>query len=347
MTEQNAMTEQNLKTQGTQTRDAYTVPPPTARTTPDEFYAATMANVLPKVSGPGVSEATAREIAASIASECVAEAGRLGLFDRSQPAQHVQLAVQPGGSGVSQPEVVGNGFGAPKFVESTTPGLGVMPTTPAGAPGAPVQHYNHPAVQQQPQPQAFGGQAVGAPPPNVIGAVQPVSQSPTVTPSYVSPQQPQVAQPQQRVVLQPDVVQSDVQWHPPHLDYLYKTTPPVQAPQPPQAVQAPQVPGTPQPAQVVPGMGAAAMAAPPEVGGQKIVNATGDGYMPPAPAGVMNTVVHLPTPQGHSALGLSGVISQPEVKPSQYERVIAPQNERVVTPVGVGGTQFVPENIVK
>jgi len=162
----------------------------------------------------------------------------------------------------------------------------------------------------------------------------------------VSPQQPQVAQPQARVVLQPDVVESDVPWYPPHLAYMYKKAP---SP-PPQAVQAaqmPQVPGTPQPVQAVPGMGAAAMAASPEVGGQKIVNATGDGYMPPAPAGVMNTVVHLPTPQGHSALGLSGVISQPEVKPSQYERVIAPQNERVVTPVGAGGSMFVPENIVK
>ena len=345
------MTEQNVNPQ---TQNIPAPNAPTQRgnghTTPDDFYAATFENVLPKVSGPGVSEATAREIAASIASECVAEAGRLGLFDRSQPAQHVQLAVQPGGSGVAPPEVVGNGFSAPKFVETTVPGQGVMPTTPAGAPGAPAQHYNHPAVQ--PQPQAFAGQPVGAPPPHVVGAVQPVSQSPTVQPSYVAPQQQQVVQQEQRqvaqqqphVVLQPDIVESDVPWYPPHLAYMHKK--PVPPPQV-QVPQAPQVPGTPQPSQNVPGMGAAAMAAPPEVGGQKIVNATGDGYMPPAPAGVMNTVVHLPTPQGHSALGLSGVISQPEVKPSQYERVIAPQNERVVTPVGVGGTQFVPENIVK
>jgi len=314
-------------------------------TAPDDFYANIVANVLPKVSGPGVTDATARDIAASIANECVATAGRLGLFDRSQPAQHVQLAVQPDGSGVSKPEVVGNGFGAPSFADTSVPGYGVAPTTaPVGAPGAPALHYNHPAVQPQPQPQAFGGQAVGAPPPHVIGAVQPVSQSPTVQPSYVSPQQPQVAQPPPRVALQSNVVESDVPWYPPHLAYMHqKPVPPPQV----QVPQASQVPGTPQLAQSVPGMGAVTMAAPPEVGGQKIVNATGDGYMPPAPAGVMNTVVHLPTPQGHSALGLSGVISQPEVKPSQYERVIAPQNERVVTPVGVGGTQFVPENIVK
>lgn len=329
------MTEQNMNSQNG-----------SGNTTPDDFYAAIVANVLPKVSGPGVPEASARDIAASIASECVAEAGRLGLFDRSQPAQHVQLAVQPGGSGVSQPEVVGNGFGAPSFADTSVPGYGVAPTTvPVGAPGAPALHYNHPAAQSQPQPQVFSGQSVGAPPPQVIGAMQPVSQSPTVQPSYVSPQQPQVAQPQPRMALQSNVVESDVPWYPPHLAYMYEKKAPL--PPPPQVPQASQVPGTPQPAQAVPGMGAVAAATSPEVGGQKIVNATGDGYMPPAPAGVMNTVVHLPTPQGHSALGLSGVISQPEVKPSQYERVIAPQNERVVTPVGAGGSMFVPENIVK
>jgi hypothetical protein len=326
---------------------------PNKNTTPDDLYAAVVANVLAKVSGPGVSEVTAKELADGIASECVAECGRMGLFDRSQPTRHVELAVKPEGSGAAKPEVSGNGFGAPKFVESTTPGLGVMPTTPAGAPGSPALHYNHSAVQPQPYPQVGPGPlppTQGAPPSQVIGALQPVSQSPTVHPSYVTApnggSQPQVAQ-ESRVVFQPDVVESDVPWYPPHLAYMHKKPVPPPQVQASQPVQVPQVPGTPQPAQTVPGMGTSAVAAPPEVGGQKIVNATGDAYMPPAPAGVMNTVVHLPTPQGHSALGLSGVISQPEVKSSQYERVVAPQNERVITPVGTGGTQFVPENIVK
>src|SRR5580700_8922958 len=93
-------------------------------TTPDDLYAAVVANVLAKVSGPGVSEVTAKELADGIASECVAECGRMGLFNHSQPTQHVQLAVQPEASGAAKPEVGGNGFGAPSFADTSMPSYG-------------------------------------------------------------------------------------------------------------------------------------------------------------------------------------------------------------------------------
>lgn len=298
-------------------------------TTPDALYAKMVPIALARLSGPGVSEATAKELAHGLASECVAECGRLGLFERREeaPANGHRIAA----SLAAQPEVIGNAapvvMGSPSVPvfapQGPVPGSGAQAMTPIGTPHQPAQHYNHMS-----QPASGAGQ------PTTSLFTAPVMQS--------APQAPPPAP--ARVAPQPDVVQSDVRWYPPHLKHLYEPSPP---PQPSSVLQAPVATpvGIPQPTQMVPGAGE--MAEQPSVGGQRIVTATGDGYMPPAPTGVMNTVMHIPTPNGHSALGLNGVISQPEQKPNQYEQVVAPQGQRVITPVGAGGSMYVPERIVK
>lgn len=83
------------------------------------------------------------------------------------------------------------------------------------------------------------------------------------------------------------------------------------------------------------------------VGGQEIVPPAGAKYEPPIQAGVMNTVVQVPTPQGYSALGTNGVISQPVQRPNGKDQVIAPSNQAMIPQVGGNGTMFVPERIVK
>lgn len=306
-------------------------------TTPDALYARMVPVALARLSGPGVSEATARELAHGLASECVAECGRLGLFEQRTiaaplPSQLTHLHVD--GQLAAQPEVADGAVtvvggvspvtgspSVPTFApQGPVPGAGAPAVMPIGAPNQPTQHYNHLA-----QPTANGGQP---------------QTTPIAPAAYTA--MPQMPLPKSAAP-QPNVVQSDVPWHPPHLDYMYQ-----KSPAPAASVPVPEGTGVgvPQPAQMTPGQGAT-LAPQTDVGGQRIVTATGDGFMPPAPAGLMNTVVHIATPASHSALGLNGVISQPEQKPNQYQQIVAPQGQRVVTPVGAGGSTYVPEHIVK
>ena len=125
-------------------------------------------------------------------------------------------------------------------------------------------------------------------------------------------------------------------WYPPHLAHLHQQQPVATVPV-----------GTPQ-AQVALGQGAVAMQkAPYQVGGTQVIPASGDTFVPPAQAGVMNHVVQVPTPQGHSALGTDGVISQPSQRPNTQDAIIAPSNQLVITQAGGSGTMFVPERIVR
>jgi hypothetical protein len=59
----------------------------------------------------------------------------------------------------------------------------------------------------------------------------------------------------------------------------------------------------------------------------------------------MTQVTQIPTPQGHSALGTDGVISQPSQRPTTNDTIIAPSQQLVVQQAGGSGTQFVPEQI--
>jgi hypothetical protein len=77
------------------------------------------------------------------------------------------------------------------------------------------------------------------------------------------------------------------------------------------------------------------------------IQATSQTYMPPNQAGVMNTVQQVSTPQGHSALGTSGVIAPAIQKPSGAEMVVNPQGEKAITQVGGAGAVFVPEQVAR
>jgi hypothetical protein len=83
----------------------------------------------------------------------------------------------------------------------------------------------------------------------------------------------------------------------------------------------------------------------PMIGGQQFIPPAGEGYQPPLQAGVMGTVTHVPTPDGHSALGTGGVISQPVQRPSGKDVVINPQQKPMIPSIGGSGTTFVPEKI--
>jgi hypothetical protein len=83
------------------------------------------------------------------------------------------------------------------------------------------------------------------------------------------------------------------------------------------------------------------------VGGREIVPPTGGQYIPPDQAGVMNHVVHVPTPESHSALGTDGVISQPVQRPNSSDTVVAPAQKSMIPAIGGNGTTFVPERIVR
>jgi hypothetical protein len=124
-------------------------------------------------------------------------------------------------------------------------------------------------------------------------------------------------------------------WYPPHLRYLHE----------PQAASAQVQSRAPQ-AQIASGAGMVARQQEPfDVGGMKVVPPTGNTFVPPAQAGVMNNVVQVPTPQGHSALGTDGVIVQPSQRPNTQDQIIAPGNQAVITQAGGAGTTFVAERI--
>lgn len=129
-------------------------------------------------------------------------------------------------------------------------------------------------------------------------------------------------------------------WFPPHLAHLHR-------PQPQTAAPVARPVGVPQ-AIVASGEGAVAMQRMPyDVGGTQFIPSSGETFVPPAQAGVMNNVVQVPTPQGHSALGTDGVIVQPSQRPNTQDVIVAPSNQAVITQAGGSGTMFVPERIVR
>jgi hypothetical protein len=130
------------------------------------------------------------------------------------------------------------------------------------------------------------------------------------------------------------VTQPATPWYPPHLRYLHEPQTPAPVPS-----------RTPQ-ALVASGAGTVARQQEPyDVGSMKVVPPTGSTFVPPAQAGVMNNVVQVPTPQGHSALGTDGVIVQPSQRPNTQDQIIAPGNQSVITQAGGAGTMFVAERI--
>ena len=131
-------------------------------------------------------------------------------------------------------------------------------------------------------------------------------------------------------------------WYPPHLAYLHQPSAPAAQPaQPKGGFQVPQ-------AQVALGEGSVSTPLQPQVfGNQTFVPPAGSTFQPPAQAGVMTQVTQIATPQGHSALGTDGVISQPSQRPTSKDVVVNPAGQLVVTPVGAGGSVFVPEHIVR
>lgn len=117
----------------------------------------------------------------------------------------------------------------------------------------------------------------------------------------------------------------------------------------PAATAQPQAHGVngPQAPVAVGGGGAPAVALTQKVGGQTIVPAPGHNFTPPAQAGVMNVVQQTSTPQGHSALGTSGIISPVIQHPMGQEQIVAPAGEKVIVGVGGAHSTFIPEQIAR
>jgi hypothetical protein len=315
-------------------------------TTAQELYMNLTPHVLAAcVSKPG-DMTSAKQMADAIVRECVGQCALLGLLEDAQPVvQQVQAAI-PAQFGVPEfvtsapapvPPVESVGFGPQglaRFVEAEVHGNGGVPVVPVGQPHQPAQHYN-----------VIGGPNSAQPPAQVVASAAPwypphlahLHQPQAMAPTALAPQlqSPAVAQP----------MQQSAPWYPPHLAHLFK-------PQAPPASTVPvignQGPGYVQQAQIASGAGTVAQQQQPyDVGGTKIVPPTGSTFQPPNQAGVMNNVVMVATPQGHSALGTDGVIAQPIQRPNSQDAIVAPANQPVITQAGGAGTKFVPEHIVR
>ncbi len=316
-------------------------------TTAQELYMNLTPHVLAAcVSKPG-DMTSAKQMADAIVRECVGQCALLGLLEDAQPvAQQTQAAtpaqfgvpefVTPAPAPVPPVEAVGYGpQGLARFAEAEVHGNGGIAVVPVGQPHQPAQHYNVIGGPNSAQPPA---QAVAsaAPwyPPHLAHLHQPQPMAPTALPPQV--QSPAVAQPAQ---------QPSAPWYPPHLAHLFK-------PQAPPASSVPVVgsqgPGYVQEARIASGAGTVAQQQQPyDVAGQKIVPPVGNTFQPPNQAGVMNNVVMAATPQGYSALGTDGVITQPIQRPNGQDAIVAPANQSVITQAGGAGTKFVPEHIVR
>jgi hypothetical protein len=316
-------------------------------TTAQELYMNLTPHVLAAcVTKPG-DMVSAKQMADSIVRECVGECARLGLLDDVQPVAR-QAPSAPGPAQFGAPEfaapqpspippveTVGYGpQGLARFVEAQPQGNGGIAVVPVGQPHQPAQHYNvvgAPASAQPPAPAV--AQATPWYPPHLAHLHQPQPTAPTAVP-------PPVASPAAMGSAPPSVP-----WFPPHLAHLFQPTAPPAATVP---VVGNQGPGYAQGARVASGAGTVAQQQQPyDVGGTKIVPPTGSTFQPPNQAGVMNNVVHVATPQGHSALGTDGVIAQPIQRPNSQDTIVAPANQSVITQAGGAGTQFVPEHIVR
>lgn len=254
-------------------------------TTAKELYTKILPHAMAAYTAKSSDLQSAKQMAHSLAAECVAECGRLGMLEDVQAATRQYVAaplVQP-----EQPMASSGAQGLAKFAASQPQGGPVAGVNPVGSPYQPAAHYN-----------ATGQQG---------GAVQP----PAVVTAPAAP------------------------WYPPHLAHLHQ--------QPGSSIPV----GTPQ-AQVASGQGqVASQPQPYDVGGMRVVPPVGNTFVPPAQAGVMNNVVQVPTPQGHSALGTDAVISQPSQRPNTQDTIVAPGNQLVVQQAGGAGTTFVPERIVR
>jgi hypothetical protein len=258
-------------------------------TTSKELYTKILPHAMAAYTAKSADMQSAKQMAHSLAVECVTECGRLGMLEDVMPVQRqyvaaplgsTNLAIGGGGGG-------GGSQGLATFAESQLQGGPVSGVNPVGAPYQPAPHYN---MANRPG-----------------GGVQPSAPQPAPAPP----------------------------WYPPHLAHLHQ--PPISA--------APV--GTPQ-ALVASGEGqVVSQMQPYDVAGLKMVPPTGNTFVPPAQAGVMNNVVQVPTPQGHSALGTDGVIAQPSQRPNTQDAIIAPASQLVVQQAGGAGTTFVPERIVR
>lgn len=310
----------------------------------EELYMTLTPHVLSAcVSKPG-DITSAKQMADAIVRECVSECARLGLLDdypvvTAAPAPVPSefgtldrvMAAPPAPVAMPVQDLSRGPQGLVRFVQAEVQGNGGIPVVPVGQPHQPAQHYNVVSGVPYVQPSAQATQSA-APwyPPHLAHLHRP-----DVMPQAAAP--PPVAHPAQ---IQASAL-SDVPWYPPHLAHLHQ-----KAPSPAAAVpvvgQPSQVPS----AQVATGAGVvASQMRPYDVGGTKIVPPTGSTFQPPNQAGVMNNVVHVATPQGHSALGTDGVIAQPIQRPNSQDTVVAPGNQSVITQAGGAGTQFVPERI--
>lgn len=258
-----------------------------------ELYTNILSHAMAAYAGKSSDMESAKQMAHSLASECVGECARMGLLRISDnsvslPSEGMGAVAPQLVSAVASdaPQSVIGTQGMARFVQPEQKGNSPGGILPVGAPHQPVQHYN--VTSQQKAPAAA----------------------------------------------------SDVPWYPPHLAHLHK-------PQASSLAPLAHPIGVPQ-AQVATGEGAVAMQrAPYDVGGTQIIPSAGETFVPPAQAGVMNNVVQVRTPQGHSALGTDGVISQPSQRPNTQDVIVAPSNQAVITQAGGSGTTFVPERIVR
>lgn len=255
-------------------------------TTSKELYTKILPHAMAAYTAKSSDMQSAKQMAHSLAAECVAECGRLGMLEDVQAASR-QYAALPLTQQGQQPAASSGAQGLALFAETQPQGGPVGGLVPVGSPYQPAPHYN------------AAGQA---------GAAQ---QPPAMAAEPAAP------------------------WYPPHLAHLHRQNAP--------AVSV----GTPQ-AQIASGQGQIASPMQPyDVAGMRVVPPAGNTFVPPAQAGVMNNVVQVPTPQGHSALGTDAVISQPTQRPNTQDTIVAPASQLVVQQAGGAGTTFVPERIVR
>lgn len=257
-------------------------------TTAQELYTKILPHAMSAYVAKSPDMESAKQMAHSLANECVAECGRLGMLEDVRAMQREYTAAPPL---PMTPQQAGTGSqGLATFAEPQVQGGPLQAVSPVGTPYEPARHYN------------------------VAGMMSGVGGGPAQPPA------PQTA--------------PAAPWFPPHLAHLHRPS------------AAPVVPvGTPQ-SQIASGQGQVATQQQPyDVAGTRMVPPVGNTFVPPAQAGVMNNVVQVPTPQGHSALGTDGVIAQPSQRPNTQDVIVAPQNQLVVQQAGGAGTMFVPEQI--
>jgi len=221
--------------------------------------------------------------------------------------------------------------------------LAVAPVQAVGAPG-------YPPVAVPVAAPAVHIPVVGAPTPQaaIVGQVQPsVVATPTAHPAQ-APQgyPPVVGQPTttpqtqtQQPIAQPIATQQQAQ---------------VQQPTPPNPDPHPQAQPTPQPTGVggaqtpiATGEGQVAQPAQPvDIAGTRFVPPAGQTFQPPTPIGSLNTVQQGPIPQGNSALGGPGIVSEPVQQVTTPQQVVAPGNQAVQGMIGAAPV-FVKEQVVR